>query len=104
MADILPSSALVFAAALWYSPVGQAGASACLTVMALYGTAPEAMKPAALALNVPGASIGTVRFYRAGYLRREVRTRPARFRAGRNRANWGEYRTRLIPAAECLTY
>ncbi|HOJ56527.1 MAG TPA: hypothetical protein PLI64_18450 [Phycisphaerae bacterium] len=40
--------------------------------MALYGTAPEAMKPAALALNVPGASIGTVRFYRAGYLRREV--------------------------------
>ena len=34
--------------------------------MALFGVAPEVMKPTALALNVLVATIATVRFYRAG--------------------------------------
>lgn len=67
--NVLLPSLLIFAAALLYSSVGHGGASAYLAVMALYGTAPEAMKPAALSLNVLVASIGTVRFYRAGCLR-----------------------------------
>jgi uncharacterized membrane protein YfcA len=35
--------------------------------MALFGGAPEVMKPTALALNIAAALITTVRFYRAGH-------------------------------------
>lgn len=59
-------SALIFAAALLYSCVGHAGASAYLAVMALVGVSEQTMKPTALALNILVASIATVRFYRAG--------------------------------------
>jgi uncharacterized protein len=54
-----------FAAALLYASVGNAGASAYLAVMALFGLAPEMMKPTALALNILVASIATYRFVRA---------------------------------------
>lgn len=57
----------IFAAALLYSSVGHAGASGYLAAMALFGVAPETMRPAALILNILVASIASVRFYRAGY-------------------------------------
>lgn len=56
----------IFLAALLYSSVGHGGASAYLAVMALVGTVPEVMKPAALALNILVSSIAFFRFYRAG--------------------------------------
>ena len=56
----------IFVAALLYSSVGHAGASGYLAAMALFGVAPESMRPAALILNILVASIGTIRFYRAG--------------------------------------
>lgn len=58
---------LIFAAAALYSSVGHAGASGYLAAMALFGLAPDTMKPAALALNILVAAITFTMFYRAGY-------------------------------------
>jgi uncharacterized protein len=58
---------LILLAATLYSSVGHAGASGYLAAMALFGVAPETMRPAALVLNILVASIGTFRFCRAGY-------------------------------------
>lgn len=60
---------LIVVAALLYSSVGHGGASGYLASMALFGLAPEVMKPTALALNVLVSAIGTVRFARAGFFR-----------------------------------
>lgn len=57
----------IFVAAVLYSSVGHAGASGYLAAMALFGVAPENMRPAALVLNVLVATIATARFYWAGY-------------------------------------
>ena len=65
-ADSLFLTLLIFAAALLYSSVGHGGASGYLAAMALFGLAPEAMKPAALILNIIVSAIATLRFYRAG--------------------------------------
>jgi len=56
---------VIFFVALLYSAVGHGGASSYLAAMALFGLAPEAMKPAALTLNILAASISTVRYLRA---------------------------------------
>jgi uncharacterized membrane protein YfcA len=56
---------LVFVAAVVYSSGGHAGASAYLAAMALFGVAPEAMKPTALLMNIVVATVGTIRFTRA---------------------------------------
>jgi uncharacterized membrane protein YfcA len=57
---------LIFAAALLYASVGHAGASGYLAAMALFGLAPAEMKPAALVLNIFVATIGTMKYVRAG--------------------------------------
>ncbi len=62
-------AALFLVAAVLYGSVGHAGASAYLASMALVGIAPEVMKPTALVLNILVASIVTLRFARAGYVR-----------------------------------
>ncbi|MBL0319756.1 MAG: sulfite exporter TauE/SafE family protein [Alphaproteobacteria bacterium] len=59
-------TALIFIAATLYSSVGHAGASGYLAAMALFGLAPETMRPTALALNVLVASLATYRYARAG--------------------------------------
>jgi len=64
--DEFALTALIFIAATLYSSVGHAGASGYLAAMALFGIAPETMRPAALALNVLVASLATYRFTRAG--------------------------------------
>jgi uncharacterized protein len=61
-------AALFFAAALLYSSVGHAGASAYLAAMALVGVPVAVMRPTALVLNLFVASIVTVRFAIAGHL------------------------------------
>ena len=67
-ADALLLAALFFAAALLYSSVGHAGASAYLAAMALVGVPAAVMRPTALVLNLFVASIVTVRFAMAGHL------------------------------------
>jgi uncharacterized protein len=52
---------LIFTAALLYASVGHAGASGYLAAMALFGIAPEVMKPTALVLNILVA-LGSVPF------------------------------------------
>ena len=63
--SILLLAALIFVTAILYSSVGHAGASGYLAAMALFGMAPVEMKPAALALNILVASIGTVKYLKA---------------------------------------
>ncbi len=62
----LSLSVLIFVAATLYSSVGHAGASGYLAAMALFGLAPETMRPTALALNVLVASLAAWRYTRAG--------------------------------------
>lgn len=65
-----PRMALAFAlAAALYTSVGHAGASAYIAIMALWGVAPETMRPVALALNVVVATFGLARYWRAGQFR-----------------------------------
>jgi len=51
-----------------YAAVGQAGATGYIAAMGLAGFPPDAIRSAALALNNLVATIGTVRFARAGHL------------------------------------
>ncbi len=64
--QIILLGTLICAAALLYSSIGHGGGSGYIAAMALFGLAPEVMKPTALVLNILVASIGTVKFYRAG--------------------------------------
>ena len=66
--EALILAALFFAAALLYSSVGHAGASAYLAAMALVGISASTMRPTALVLNLFVATIVIVRFARAGHL------------------------------------
>lgn len=52
-----------------YGSVGHAGASGYLAVMALAGVAATSLKPTALVLNLVVASVATLAFARAGWLR-----------------------------------
>ena len=61
-------AALVLAAAILYSSVGHAGASAYLAAMALFGVHPAGMKPAALVMNIVVATAGTARWWSAGLI------------------------------------
>ena len=69
MDEVLLLAVAFFAAAVLYSSVGHAGASAYLAAMALVGVAPATMRPTALALNILVASLVIVRFHRAGHVR-----------------------------------
>ncbi len=55
---------LLFMVAFLYSSVGHGGASGYLALMALFGFAPEAMKPTALLLNLFVAGTAFLQFYR----------------------------------------
>lgn len=60
-------AALILVVAVLYSTVGHAGASGYLAAMALFGVTPAVMKPTALTLNIIVATVGTIRFTRAGF-------------------------------------
>jgi uncharacterized protein len=53
--------------AFLYSSVGHAGASGYIAVMALFGLAPNVIRPTALVLNILVAIIGSFHFWRAGH-------------------------------------
>lgn len=53
--------------AFLYSSVGHAGASGYIAVMALFGLAPNVIRPTALVLNILVAIIGSLHFWRAGH-------------------------------------
>ena len=61
-----------FLAAMLYSSVGHAGASAYLALMALFNLPSAVMRPTALALNILVASIVSARFTLAGQFRWRV--------------------------------
>jgi uncharacterized membrane protein YfcA len=56
-------------AAMLYSSVGHAGASAYIALMALFGIQAAVMRPTALVLNVIVATLASVRFVQAGLFR-----------------------------------
>ncbi len=60
---------LLFIVALLYSSVGHGGASGYLALMAIYGFAPEVMKPTALILNLFVSLTSFILFYRAGHFK-----------------------------------
>jgi uncharacterized membrane protein YfcA len=62
----------MFLAAMLYSSVGHAGASAYLALMALFSIPAAVMRPTALALNILVASIVSARFALAGLFRWRV--------------------------------
>lgn len=57
---------LFFAGAALYSSVGHAGSSAYQAAMALIGVPPAVMRPTALSMNVLVATLGAIRYGRAG--------------------------------------
>jgi uncharacterized membrane protein YfcA len=59
-------ASMILVVATLYAAVGQAGASGYLAAMGVVGLDPAMMKPTALALNLLVATIGTIRFARAG--------------------------------------
>lgn len=67
MSETILLALLIFLAALLYSSVGHAGASGYLAAMALFGLAPDVMKPTALVLNLLVATVGTIRYASAGH-------------------------------------
>lgn len=67
MSDQIALTILIGIAALLYASVGHAGASGYLAAMALFGLAPGAMKPSALVLNLIVATVGSIRYARAGH-------------------------------------
>jgi hypothetical protein len=62
-------AALMFLGAALYTAVGHAGASVYLALMALFGVAPEVMRPTALVLNVLVSTFASFRFAAAGLFR-----------------------------------
>jgi uncharacterized membrane protein YfcA len=66
--DALLGIALLLVAFL-YSSVGHAGASGYIAVLALFGLGVEQIRPAALALNIVVAVIGSWQWWRAGHFR-----------------------------------
>jgi uncharacterized membrane protein YfcA len=55
--------------AFLYSSVGHAGASGYIAVLTLFGLGVEQIRPAALALNIVVAAIGSWQWWRAGHFR-----------------------------------
>ena len=60
-------AAIFLAVGALYGSVGHAGASGYLAAMALLGTAPESMRPIALAVNVAVATIAFASYATAGH-------------------------------------
>lgn len=66
IAEVVLLAAMLMGAAMLYTTVGHAGASAYIAAMALMGVAPEVMKPTALTLNILVAAFATLRWTRNG--------------------------------------
>jgi uncharacterized membrane protein YfcA len=60
-------SVVILTVTVLYSSVGQGGGSGYLAALALFGVAPEVMKPTALALNIAVTTLTTARYAQAGH-------------------------------------
>lgn len=63
---------ILFFVAFLYAAVGHGGASGYLALMALYGVAPEEMKPTALVLNLFVSLTSFIQYYRGGYFAKKL--------------------------------
>lgn len=63
---------ILFFVAFLYASVGHGGASGYLALMALYGVAPQEMKPTALVLNLFVSLTSFIQYYRGHYLKKEL--------------------------------
>jgi uncharacterized membrane protein YfcA len=63
---------ILFVVAFLYAAVGHGGASGYLALMALYGAAPEEMKPTALMLNLFVSLTSFIQYYRGGYFKWKI--------------------------------
>jgi len=59
----------LFILAFLYAAVGHGGASGYLALMALYGIAPQEMKPTALVLNLFVSLTSFIQYYRGHYFK-----------------------------------
>lgn len=62
----------LFILAFLYAAVGHGGASGYLALMALYGIAPQEMKPTALVLNLFVSLTSFIQYYRGNYFKRNL--------------------------------
>lgn len=63
---------LLFVVAFLYASVGHGGASGYLALMAIFGMAPEEMKPTALLLNLFVSLTAFIQFYRGGHFKWKI--------------------------------
>lgn len=63
---------LLFLVAFLYASVGHGGASGYLALMALFGVAPEVMKPTALLLNLFVSLTSFIQFYRGKHFKWQI--------------------------------
>lgn len=63
---------ILFCVAFLYAAVGHGGASGYLALMALYGVAPEEMKPTALMLNLFVSLTSFIQYYSRGYFLKKL--------------------------------
>jgi uncharacterized protein len=60
---------LLFVVAFLYASVGHGGASGYLALMAIFGMAPDVMKPTALLLNLFVSLTAFIQYYRGGHFK-----------------------------------
>lgn len=63
---------ILFFVAFLYASVGHGGASGYLALMALYGIAPQEMKPTALVLNLFVSMTSFIQYYRGHFFKRNL--------------------------------
>lgn len=63
---------ILFFVAFLYASVGHGGASGYLALMALYGIAPQEMKPTALVLNLFVSMTSFIQYYRGHFFKRNI--------------------------------
>lgn len=63
---------ILFVVAFLYASVGHGGASGYLALMALYGVAPQEMKPTALFLNLFVSLTSFIQYYRAKHFKKDI--------------------------------
>lgn len=63
---------ILFVVAFLYASVGHGGASGYLALMALYGVAPQEMKPTALFLNLFVSLTSFIQYYRGKHFKKDI--------------------------------
>lgn len=63
---------ILFIVAFLYASVGHGGASGYLALMALYGVAPQEMKPTALFLNLFVSLTSFIQYYRGNHFKKDI--------------------------------